>query len=288
MRQLVALALITALPSAAFAACPDGSAPFGGGGPSSTDCFVAFCGTTSKKLSCTDGAACDMDGKADGVCTLPLAACTAVSGLGSCSATSLDAPATASPASSPAAQQLGAALAALGSAPGCTPPGVTVPLKLSLAGIKSGKAKLTVAATSAGKRDSDHLLLACTPSTSAPSFSQAVQPIFTAKCAYSGCHDPFTKAGGQVLAEGMAYGSDVGAKATLGKFLRVKPGSIKGSDLARRVLGQGVPAGGTPMPQGCPGIAPPGCPAGTIEACCLTDAEKFTILSWIANGAPNN
>jgi len=115
-----------------------------------------------------------------------------------------------------------------------------------------------------------------------------VQQIFTAKCAYSGCHDPFTKAGGQVLTEGMAYASDVGAKATLGKYLRVQPGSIKKSDLARRVLGQGVPAGGTQMPQGCPGIAPPGCPAGTIADCCLTDAEKFTILSWIANGAPDN
>ena len=288
MRQLVALVLIVALHPAAFAACPDGSAPFGGGGPSSSDCFVAFCGTTSKKVSCADGTACDMDGKADGVCTLPLQACTAVSGLGSCSATSLDAPATAGPASSPTAQQLSSALAALGTAPGCTPPGLTVPLKLSLAGIKAGKAKLAVTATSGGKRDSDRLQLSCTPATTAPSFSQAVQPIFTAKCAYSGCHDPFTKAGGQVLTEGMAYASDVGAKATLGKYVRVQPGSIKRSDLARRVLGQGVPAGGTQMPQGCPGIAPPGCPAGTIADCCLTDAEKFTILSWIANGAPNN
>jgi hypothetical protein len=288
MRRLVAFALVFALCHAAFAACPDGSTPFGGGGPSSSDCFVAFCGTTSKNLSCADGSACDMDGKTDGVCTLPLQACTAVSGLGSCSATTLDTPATAGPASSPTAQQLTSALSALGTAPGCTPPGLTVPLKLSLAGIKPGKAKLTVTATSGGKRDSDRLQLACTPGTSAPSFAQAVQPIFTAKCAYSGCHDPFTKAGGQDLTEGAAYTSDVGAKATLGKLQRVKPGSIKASMLAHRILGQAVPGGGTQMPQGCPGIAPPGCPAGTIADCCLTDAEKFTILSWIASGAPNN
>src|SRR5207237_1530301 len=114
-------------------------------------------------------------GKRDGVCTLPLQACTAVSGLGSCSATSLDAPATAAPASSPTAQQLSSEFAALGTAPGCTPPGLTVPLKLSLAGIKTGKARLTVAATSGGKRDSDRLQLGCTPGTAGARFSQDVQ-----------------------------------------------------------------------------------------------------------------
>jgi hypothetical protein len=34
------------------------------------------------------------------------------------------------------------------------------------------------------------------------------------------------------------------------------------------------------MPQGCPNLPPAGG--------CLTDAQIFTILSWIANGAPDN
>ena len=53
-------------------------------------------------------------------------------------------------------------------------------------------------------------------------------------------------------------------------------------------LVQQLPAGGTQMPQGCPTVAPPGCPAATVDACCLTPEEKFTLLSWIATGAPNN
>lgn len=289
MRRLVVLALVALLRLPAVAACP-GSDCFTGGGSPATDCFVAFSGPTSKKVSCNDGAACDVDGKVDGTCTLGLQACIAVSGLGStCSAASLDAPATAAPASNPTAQQLGSELAALGTAPGCTPPGLALPLKLSLAGIKAGKARLTVTATSGGKRDTDRLQLACLPGTSAPSFSQQVQPIFTAKCSYSGCHDPFTKAGGQVLVEGKAYADTVNAKATLGNLLRVKPGSIRGSQLAHRILGQGIPAHSNgPMPQGCPTFPPPGCSAQTVEACCLTPEEKFTLLSWIANGAPNN
>jgi hypothetical protein len=287
MRQLVVLALVATLRLPALAVCP-GADCFAGGGPASTDCFVAFDGMSSKTLSCTDGAACDRDGRADGVCTLDVRGCINVSGLPGCNPAGLDAAPTVAPAASPTAQQLAAALDALDRAgSGCTAP-LALPLKLSLSGIKTGKARLTVKATSGGKRDTDRLKLVCTSSTTARSFSQAVQPIFTAKCAYSGCHDAFALPGRPILVAGMAYGQTVAAKATLGKLLRVKPRSIRGSDLAHRILGQGIPAGGTQMPQGCPTVVPPGCPAGTIEACCLTAQEKFTILSWIANGAPNN
>ena len=288
MRQLVVLALVATLRLPALAVCP-GADCFAGGGPASTDCFVAFDGMSTKTLSCTDGTACDLDGKADGVCTLDVRACINVPGLPGCNPAGLDAAPTVAPASSPTAQQLAAALGALDrAASACTAPGLALPLKLSLAGIKTGKARLSVTATSGGKRDRDRLQLTCAASTTAPSFSQAVQPIFTAKCAYSGCHDTFALPGRPILVAGMAYAQTVGAKATLGKLLRVKPRSIRGSDLAHRILGQAIPAGGTQMPQGCPTVAPPGCPAGTVEACCLTAAEKFTILSWIANGAPND
>ncbi len=65
----------------------------------------------------------------------------------------------------------------------------------------------------------------------------------------------------------------------------MKPGSIRQSQLAHRILGQGLPRFhgmviGAIMPQGCPGFPPAGG--------CLTTAETFTILSWIAEGAPNN
>ena len=78
----------------------------------------------------------------------------------------------------------------------------------------------------------------------------------------------------------MAWADSVNAPATTGKLLRVKPGRIRGSQLAHRILGQGLPRGGAVMPQGCPGFPPAGG--------CLTTAETFTILSWIAEGAPNN
>jgi hypothetical protein len=64
----------------------------------------------------------------------------------------------------------------------------------------------------------------------------------------------------------------------------VKPGSIKRSFVARKILGEGlVPPGvaGAQMPLGCPGGPIP-------SGGCLSQEQLFTILYWIANGAPNN
>jgi hypothetical protein len=83
-----------------------------------------------------------------------------------------------------------------------------------------------------------------------------------------------------VLDPGVARGNLVGVHATLGKLLRVKPGSLRGSEMARRILDQGYAKGGLPMPQGCPAITP-------LHGC-LTAQERFTILAWIAGGAPDN
>ena len=112
--------------------------------------------------------------------------------------------------------------------------------------------------------------------------SQNVQPIFTSRCAITSCHTgpPQQASGGQSLDAAVAYAQSVNAPATTGKLLRVKPGSIRASQLAHRILGQGLPRGGAVMPQGCPGFPPAGG--------CLTTEEIFTILSWIAAGAPDN
>ncbi|HTD27664.1 MAG TPA: hypothetical protein VK649_11825, partial [Candidatus Elarobacter sp.] len=124
--------------------------------------------------------------------------------------------------------------------------------------------------------------LTCTPGAAQPSFAQNVQPIFTSRCAITSCHTgpPQQASGGQSLDAAVAYAQSVNAPATTGKLLRVKPGSIRASQLAHRILGQGLPRGGAVMPQGCPGFPPAGG--------CLTTEEIFTILSWIAAGAPDN
>jgi hypothetical protein len=182
------------------------------------------------------------------------------------------------PASNPAAQALASALQSLDPAVlGCTTSAIPLALPISLRGIKPGKAKLKVTAV-AGKRDVDKLKLTCLPGTAPISYAQQVEPIVVQRCALPTCHDRFSAAasGNQVLDAGAGFSNTVDVPATLGNRLRVKPGSLKGSEMARRILGKGMAPGGTPMPQGC------GVLAG-IE--CLTDPEKFTILAWIATGA---
>jgi hypothetical protein len=293
VRLPIALIVVAALRVSAVADCPGSGCIGGGTGPASTDCFVAWSGLPSLTATCTDGDPCDADGKADGICTFPLRACIAMTDIAGCNPGALDGAATVKPTNSPTAQQLGSALAALGTTgPACTPSGVTVPVKAVVAGLKPGKVRLTVTAASGGKRDHDKLNLTCLPSTVAPSFANAVQPIFTNKCAYSGgCHDSAFRAGangsrpGQVLEAGVAYGDAVGVVSSESPhFLRVKPRSIKDSFMARKILGLGLvpqPIAGVEMPQGCPG--------GPIPmGGCLSQDEKFTLLYWIANGAPNN
>jgi len=295
MRPAIALVLVVSLHGFARADCTSGCVP--GGGPAATDCFVAWSGIPSMTVSCMDGdSSCDTDGVADGTCTFAVQACINVAGLPSCTPGVLSGPPTVKPSKDPAGQQLAAALGALDPASAaCTAPGVAVPLKVSVAGIKPGKARLTVTASSGGKNDRDKLRLTCVPATTAPSFAQVIQPLFTAKCAYAGgCHDSAFHGGasGQILEPGVAYTQTVNAHAQeVPKLLRVKPGSIKSSFMARKILGEGLgpqPAAFGRMPLGCPnGTAPcvgSACPTGG----CLTQAEIFSILYWIANGAPNN
>jgi hypothetical protein len=237
-------------------------------------------------MTCVDGDTCDVDGAADGVCTLGLQACINVPGLSPCTPSALDSSPTVAPARDPLASQLTSALAALDpAAQGCTTSPLTLPLRGSLAGMKRGTSRLRVTAVSGGKRDRDKLRLTCQPSTAAPSFAADVQPIFGVKCAIQSCHTgPSQSAAGLMsLDPGTAYGEIVNVRSSsVSRLMRVRPRSIRGSFLARKILGQGIPLniGGTLMPQGCPNLPPAGG--------CLTDAQIFTILSWIANGAPDN
>src|SRR5947199_5810206 len=59
----VALAFVLALAPAARADCPPDCVA--GGGPSATDCFVAWSGLPGMSETCADGEACDIDGKVD-------------------------------------------------------------------------------------------------------------------------------------------------------------------------------------------------------------------------------
>jgi len=253
-----------------------------GGGPPPTDCFLAW--SASQKATCIDGTECDMDGVADGACTFSLQACINVSGLPSCTPGTLDGIPVVTPSADPLAPQLVTALAALDPAvAGCTTMALRLPLKVSLAGIKPGKSRMTVAASSGGRRDKDKVRLVCQKNTTAPSLADRVQPILTQRCAIPACHIGISPQGGQNLEAGQTYAQSVKVRAVEARnLLRVKPGSVKASFMARKILGVGIPrnTGGALMPFGCPGFVPAGG--------CLTADEIFTILLWIANGAPNN
>ncbi|HYV57754.1 MAG TPA: hypothetical protein VE911_09415 [Candidatus Nitrosopolaris sp.] len=280
IRVAVLTAIWMALARLASAQCPATCLP--GGGSPRTDCVIEWGGVSAMTASCVDGTACDQDGAADGTCTFPLVACLNVTGSADCTPGTLAGPPTVKPTKTPAAQALASALAALApSGHDCTPPGVTVPLKVGLSGIKAGAARMRVSAVSGGLRDSDKLALTCQPNPTPPSFAGAVQPILSAKCALPSCHSGPSPSGGQNLEPGRAYAESVGvASVNVPNLMRIEPGSIKKSYLARKILGQGI--GPTSrMPQGCPAVIPP------VPAC-LTDAEVFTILSWIQGGAPDN
>lgn len=269
----------------AGADCPGTCVP--GGGPAATDCFVQWSGVpgpTTVNVACTDGdASCDLDSTVDGVCTFGLQACLGAAGT-SCPATALTGPPTVTPTRDLAAQELASALAAIDLATGgCTAPGIHVPLKLSLAGIVPGRARFTVVAAAGSKRDRDKVKLTCQPSPVVKSFANDVQPILTSRCATPACHTAASRGGGQNLEPDAAYGDSVNARSAGDpKLVRVKPGNLRQSFMARKLLAMGIPklGGGAVMPLGCPGLPPAGG--------CLGPGELYTILSWIKTGALNN
>jgi hypothetical protein len=276
--SLLTFALLSTV-AAARAACPPECVA--GGGPAATDCFLAWSG--NPKTTCIDGTSCDADGLADGACTFALGACINVPGLPSCTPGTLAGTPIVTPSADPLAPQLVGALAALDPASQtCTTMALRLPLKLGLV-LKPAKSKLTVTSSSGGKKDKDKVRLVCQPSTTSPSLATDVQPILTQRCAIPACHVGSSPGGGQNLEVGQSYSQSVNVRSIGSrKLLRVKPGNVKASFMARKILGIGIPQGigGSIMPQGCPGLPPSGG--------CLSDEDKFTILYWIKNGALNN
>lgn len=108
------------------------------------------------------------------------------------------------------------------------------------------------------------------------SFADDIQPIFTANCTFSNCHDAVDPQLGQSLAPGRAYASIVNVRSVEAPALdRVEPGDPAASYLVHKIEGtQGSVGGfGGRMPLG--GGALPG-------------AEIQLIRAWVEAGAPNN
>jgi len=103
----------------------------------------------------------------------------------------------------------------------------------------------------------------------APTFGQ-VQEVFTANCAFSGCHAGATPQEGMNLSSGQAYASIVNVPSNQMPGLdRIEPNDPDASYLVRKIEGTGLlqrmPAGSPPLP------------AATIQL----------IRDWVSAGAPN-
>jgi mono/diheme cytochrome c family protein len=90
-------------------------------------------------------------------------------------------------------------------------------------------------------------------------FAAAVQPIFSANCALSGCHAGSSPAQGMNLSQGQAYANIVNVSSYLVHKIQGTQSNVGGS-------GGQMPLGRNPLSQ----------------------AQIDTIRQWIADGAPNN
>jgi mono/diheme cytochrome c family protein len=114
------------------------------------------------------------------------------------------------------------------------------------------------------------------PPADTVTLSGDVQPIFTANCAFSGCHAGNTPALGQNLSAGQAYGSIVNVPSQEAPDLfRVHPSFPDSSYLVHKIQGTQGSVGGSGgrMPLG--GAA-------------LSADDIATIRAWISAGALNN
>ena len=113
------------------------------------------------------------------------------------------------------------------------------------------------------------------PADTSMAFADDVQPIFTANCAFSGCHAGSNPAQGMNLSDGQAYANIVNVQSNESGLLRVDPGNPDQSYLVHKIQGtQGTVGGsGGQMPLG-----------GTP----LTQAQINLIREWITNGAQEN
>ena len=95
------------------------------------------------------------------------------------------------------------------------------------------------------------------------SYSEYIQPVFTVKCALSGCHDDRTQAGGLVLT---SYGF------AIADYTMIAPGNPNNSKVVWAITGNGAPL----MPPVGSAVKP------------LTSNQIAGIKTWIQEGAKNN
>lgn len=111
----------------------------------------------------------------------------------------------------------------------------------------------------------------CVQPTGEPSFSGEVQPLFTARCSFSGCHDAGSASGELVLSAGQAYSQLVNVPSALEPDrVRVLPGDPQNSYLVmklenRQSVGEAMPLGDD-----------------------LDSTEIQIIRNWIENGVKDN
>ena len=108
-----------------------------------------------------------------------------------------------------------------------------------------------------------------------PSFANDIQPIFTARCATSSCHNYVTEQAGLNLAPGYAYDEIVDVRARLRSgWKRVVPFKADSSWLVKTLLADEAEH---------PGIFR--MPLGREP---LTDNQIQTIINWVNQGAVRN
>lgn len=98
------------------------------------------------------------------------------------------------------------------------------------------------------------------------SFKNHVQPIFSARCAISGCHVAPNPRAGLILTKGVAYSNIVNVPATAFNGIRVTPGDPDNSILYLLIQNGQMPASGGR----------------------LTSVQQQTIKKWIVNDALDN
>jgi uncharacterized protein YjdB len=127
----------------------------------------------------------------------------------------------------------------------------------------------TITATSVGVEGS------ATITVQIPSLSQHVQPIFTGRCALSGCHIGAGPAEGQDLSEGNARSNTVNVPSVQSSLMRIKPFEPDSSYLVHKIQGtqNSVGGSGSRMPR---------------SGCCLTQSQIDLIRAWVKKGAKNN
>ena len=106
-------------------------------------------------------------------------------------------------------------------------------------------------------------------------FSGSVQPIFTARCALSGCHVGSAPAGDMNLEQGQAHGNIVNVTSSVPALKLVRPGLPDSSYMVHKLQGTQASVGGS-------GSRMP------LANCCLSQDQIDVIRAWITAGARNN